>query len=176
MTDFVKRAAKLAGRTLAALFLVPFCAAGAAFCGAVFFLREFRKTFAGDIRQSLRDPDRLPPVGMGGFGARLVWGIKAARAEAGGDAEEAVKCWKECARRFDTAAMLKLAGHYKRGWEEDEDGDKKLASQWCAVAAGLGSEEGASEYVHLTGLELTEKEKAWLRRNFIKSFPGKERK
>ena len=169
LMDFVKRAAKITGRAIAALFLLPLCAAGAALGGAAFFLRAFWGTFAGAIVRSLTDPEHLPPLGMGNFGPRLVWGIKAARAEADGNREEAVRFWKKCASRFDTAAMLKLARHYRYGGDgDDEDGNKTLAAQWYAVAAGLGSAEGAEGYVWLTGLELTKKEKAWFRRNFIK--------
>ena len=58
----------------------------------------------------------------------------------------------------------------RSSWDdEDEESSQKLASEWYAVAASFGSAEGESGYSRITSVFLTDDEKRWLRRNYIRS-------
>ena len=155
--------------TLAACVLLPFYAVAWIFHGVVAALRDFRE-FAGEFVKSLTDPDHTPSIGLKGFYALRECRQKAYRAEAEYDDEEALENWKKCAFYFDTDAMVRLARHYQYGWDdEDEESGRKRASEWYAVAASFGSAEGESGYAELTSVFLTDDEKKWLRRNYIKN-------
>lgn len=155
--------------TLAACVLLPFYAVAWIFHGVVAALRDFRE-FAGDFVKSLTDPDHTPSIGLKGFYELRECRWKAYRAEAEYDDEEALENWEKCAFYYDTEAMLRVGAHYESSWDdEDEESSQKLASEWYAVAASFGSAEGESGYSRITSVFLTDDEKKWLRRNYIRS-------
>ena len=155
--------------TLAACVLLPFYAAAWILYGAAAALRDFRE-FAGDFVKSLTDPDHLPSLGLRGFYTLKNCRQKAYQAVAEDDVEEAVKNWKQCASCFDTDAMLALAGHYESpADDEDAESSRKRACEWYALAACFGRKEGEWGYTGITKVLLDEKEKRWLRKQFIRN-------
>ena len=155
--------------TLAACVLLPFWAVVWILHGVVAALRDFRE-FAGEFVKSFADPDHVPPIGLKGFYTLKECRQKAYQAEAEYDYEEAAKNWEKCAFYYDTEAMLRVGAHYESSWDdEDEESSQKLASEWYAVAASFGSAEGESGYSRITSVFLTDDEKKWLRRNYIRS-------
>ena len=121
--------------------------------GIFFALREFWQ-WGREFYTSVTAPDYIPPIGMGSFYARQDYARKAARLAADSDYDEAVIYWKKAAALYDVNAMIKLGEHCHH--------------DYYAIAAGFGSEKAASLYADAAGQQLTEEEKKWFRRNFLK--------
>lgn len=123
------------------------------------------KNFSKDFIGSLTDPDYVPPIGLGGFYALKGYRLKALEAESAGNSDDALKYWKKCACFYDSFAMCKVASYTLYG--EDEEQCRKKASEWYAAAASFGNEEAEKEYKNITGVPLDDKQKRWIRKNFI---------
>ena len=129
-------------------------------------LKDFWIFFC-DFTRSLRTPGNPPFVGLSGFYALKKYSREALQAEADYDSQTAAAAWKKCALLYDTDAMIKTAEYAASGdFEEDL---RELAVQWYAVAASFGNSEAEREYELKTSHKISEDEKIWFRKNFIKS-------
>ena len=78
-------------------------------------------------------------------------------------------------KNIDTDAMIKVAecaesGDFDEDYSEENEEDlRKLALQWYAVAASFGNSKAEKEYEFKTGYKISDDEKIWFRKNFIKS-------
>lgn len=65
--------------------------------------------------------------------------------------------------------MQRVAELYSCVSENDDDeADQKIVSQWYAVAASFGNDAAEKRYTDITGSTLSDKEKRWIRNDFIK--------
>ena len=167
-------------------FIVPiFCAIIAAvtfpfwlllWMGYIIFanLKDFW-TFFRNFTRRFRTPGNPPFIGLSGFYALKKYSREALQAEADRDSQTAAAAWKKCALLYDTDAMIKVAEYAASGdfdedySEENEEDLRKLAVQWYAVAAIFGNSKAEKEYEFKTGYKISDDEKIWFRKNFIKS-------
>jgi hypothetical protein len=137
-------------------------------------LKDFG-TFFRNFTRSLRTPGNPPFIGLRGFYALKKYRYEALQAEADYDSQTAAASWKKCALLYDTDAMIKVAEYVAEGEfceapsEENCEELRQIAVQWYAVAASFGNSKAEKEYEFKTGYKISDDEKIWFRKNFIKS-------